>query len=131
MYEPEYWKKLFFGIFNLIFIIFSEFFYGKNKNVSCKNLFQNSGSHILCVLLFFKSTADSTCSVDGLKWHMSFKFDNYITFNVIIMFHQLLIPGKELIKATTWGSRYNNLPPVIYTSIRYSIPEGYPSNLQT
>ncbi len=31
----------------------------------------------------------------------------------LIRFHQPKFPGKEIIKATTWGSRYNDLPPLV------------------
>ncbi len=30
--------------------------------------------------------------------------------------HQLKSPSKEIIKATTWGSRHNNLPPLVALS---------------
>ncbi len=35
------------------------------------------------------------------------------TSSLMIKFHQLKFPGKEIIKATTWGSGYNNLPPLV------------------
>ncbi len=46
------------------------------------------------------------------------KVDNYITFNLIIRFHELKCPGKEIIKATTWGTRHNNLPRLVALSKR-------------
>ena len=59
------------------------------------------------------STVGSTCSVHGSSCHMLYKVDNYIIFNFTIRFHQLRCPGNEIIKATTWGPRHNNLPRMV------------------
>ncbi len=41
------------------------------------------------------------------------KVGNYISFNLIIRFHELKYPGKEIFKATTWGPRNKILPIVV------------------
>ena len=56
------------------------------------------------------SEAGSKCSVHRSRWHIFYKVDNSITFNLIIRFHELKCPCKEIIKATTWGPRHSNLP---------------------
>ena len=142
MCEPEFLKNVF-VLFYLIFNIFRNFFVEKNKYFLSKNLFQNSSSRTPCVLVSFKpvlifikikwrlickmafaamivifwscllSTAGSTCNIHGSSCHVFYKVDNYITFNLIIRFHQLKCPGKEIIKATTWGPRHNNLPRLV------------------
>ena len=51
---------------------------------------------------------------------MFYIVDNYITFNLIIRFHELKCLGKEIIEATPRDPRHNILPPVVALTWRYN-----------